>query len=91
VRISLSGRVGSLRFFRTDPDGDGRGPIELIDLAGTLPNPLRPRADLSIVVTRARTSTDRGTVAIRAITGSGLRSIVAPKANLNREGIHLDG
>ena len=90
-RISLLGRTGSLVYYRTDPDGDGRGPIESIVLTDTLPDPLHPRAGLVIAVTKVKTSTDGGTVGLGSITGSGLRYITARKANLNLEGINLDG
>jgi hypothetical protein len=91
VRIKLNGKTGSLQFFRTDVDGDGKGPIERIELTDTLPDPLRPRASLVISVVKSRTSADGGTVGLGAVTGSGLRNIVARKANLNLEGINLDG
>ncbi len=90
VTVKLNGKIGSLLFYRTDPDGDGKGPIELIELKDTLPDPLRPRASLVISVAKADKTTN-GTVGLGAITGSGLKSISARKANLNLEGIDLDG
>lgn len=90
VTVKLNGKTGSLLFYRTDPDGDGKGPIELIELKDTLPDPLRPRASLVITVAKF-SKANNGTVGLGAITGSGLKSIVAKKANLNMEGIHLDG
>jgi hypothetical protein len=89
--IKLTGKTGSLLYYRSDPDGNGRGPIELIELTDTQTDPLKPTASLFITVTKAKTSTDGGTVGLGAITGSGLASIVAPKANLNMEGIDLAG
>ena len=91
VTIKLNGKTGSMLFFRTDPDGDNRGPIELIVLTGTLPDPLKPKATLVISVAKAKTSTDGGTIGLGAITGTGLKSISARKANLNMEGINLTG
>jgi hypothetical protein len=95
VTIRLTGQTGSLQFYRTDPDGDGRGPIELIVLNGTMPDPAHPRANLVIAVAKAKTSTDGGTVQLGGITGSGLRGISARKANLTGDGIdgngYLDG
>jgi len=90
--ITLSGpKAGSLLYYRTDPDGDSRGPIELIQLTGTTPY-LQPRANvLSITVTKSLTSTDGGTVGLGAITGTPVRRIYAPKATLNLEGIDLSG
>ena len=35
--IALSGKLGTATVYLTDPDGNGRGPIELIELAGTDP------------------------------------------------------
>jgi hypothetical protein len=87
----LTGRTGSLQWFRTDPDGEGKGPIELIELAGTLPDPLKPKAGLVVAVAKAKTSTDGGTVGLGAVTGPGLKSISARKATLNLEGINLAG
>jgi uncharacterized delta-60 repeat protein len=91
VTIKLTGKTGSLQWFRTDPDGDGKGPIELVELAGTLPDPLKPKASLVVAVAKSKTTTDGGTVGLGAITGSGLKGISARKANLNLEGIHLAG
>jgi Pyruvate/2-oxoacid:ferredoxin oxidoreductase gamma subunit len=91
VKIKLGGRTGWLEAFRTDPDGNGAGPIELIMLHETLPDPLRPRASLAVKVKKSITSTDGGTVGIGAIVGPGLKAISAPKANLTMEGILLDG
>jgi probable HAF family extracellular repeat protein len=89
--IKLNGRTGSLLWFRTDPDGDGKGPIELIELTGTLPDPLKPKAALVVSVVKSKTTTDGGTVGLGAITGPGLASISARKASLNLEGINLNG
>jgi FG-GAP-like repeat/Bacterial Ig-like domain/FG-GAP repeat len=83
--------VPPLVYYRSDPDGNGRGPIELIDLTGTQPNPLKPTASLVVTVAKAKTSLDGGTVGLGAVTGSGLRSISARKANLNLGGITLNG
>lgn len=91
VKIKLKGLTGALQFFRTDPDGDGRGPIELVNLTNTLPNPLAPVAALVIKVGMSPTSTDGGTVGLGAVTGSGLKKIAAPQANLNLEGVNLSG
>jgi hypothetical protein len=91
VTVRLGGRVGTATVYLTDPDGDGKGPIELIELAGTLPDPLKPKAALVVAVAKAKTSTDGGTVGLGAITGTGLRSISARKANLDLSGIDLNG
>jgi hypothetical protein len=91
VTIRLAGKTGSLTWFRTDPDGDARGPIELIELTDTLPDPLKPKATLNIGVAKAKTSVDGGTVGLGAITGPGLKSISARRANLGGGGIHLAG
>jgi Calx-beta domain/FG-GAP-like repeat/Bacterial Ig-like domain len=90
VTIKLNGKTGSLLWFRTDPDGDGKGPIELIELTDTLPDPLKPKAVLAITVTKGSKFND-GTVNLGAITGPGLKTINARKANLNLEGIDLNG
>jgi hypothetical protein len=89
--IKLAGKTGSLVWYRTDPNGIGAGPIELIQLSNTLPDPLHPKASLVITVAKSKTSADGGTVNLGAITGPGLRSISARKANLNGNGIDLTG
>jgi hypothetical protein len=91
VTVRLGGRVGTATVYLTDPDGDGKGPIELIELAGTLPDPLKPKAALVVTVAKAKTSADGGTVGLGAITGTGLRNISARKANLDLNGINLNG
>ena len=89
--VRLGGRTGTATVYRTDPDGDGRGPIEWIELADTLPDPLRPKAALVIGVTKAKTSVDGGTIGLGAVTGTGLKSMSARRANLDGEGINLNG
>lgn len=89
--IRLASKTGTLNYFRTDPDGNGFGPIELIELSNTMPDPLRPKSALTVTVKKSPTSVDNGTVTIGAITGSGLRSINAKKSNLNLEGVYLNG
>ncbi len=92
--IKLAGKTGSLLYYRTDPDGDGRGPIDSIVLSDTLRDPLRPRASLIVSVSKFNSRTSPpgdGTVDIGAISGSGLRMISARKANLVANGVNLDG
>ena len=91
TRSNSLGKTGSLLYYRTDPDGDGKGPIELIELSGTLPDPLKPKAGLVITVAKSKSSTDGGTIGLGAITGTGLKYISARKANLNGDGIDLNG
>ena len=89
--VRLGGRQGTATVYRTDPDGNGFGPIELIHLDGTLPDPLRPRAVLTVGVTKGKFTVDGGTIGLGAVTGSGLRLIQARRANLNGDGINLNG
>jgi hypothetical protein len=89
--IRLAGKTGSLLYYRADPDGDGKGPIARIELTGTLPDPLKPRAALVVAVARSRDSADGGTVGIGGITGPGLARIAARRADLTGEGITLSG
>ena len=63
----------------------------MIELTDTLPDPLRPKAALVIGVTKGKTSVDGGTVGLGAVTGTGLKSISARRANLDGEGINLNG
>jgi Calx-beta domain/Bacterial Ig-like domain len=86
VTIKLTGG-GTLGYFLTDADGNGKGPIELIEVSGT--NPLK--SVLSVTVAKGKFSVDGGTVGLGAISGTGLKSISARKANLNLEGINING
>lgn len=90
AKITFGGPVGSASIYMTDPDGDGKGPIEWIELNGTLPDPLKPRTSLAVAVNKNKLTGD-GVVNIGAITGSGLRSIAAPRSNLTLDGINLNG
>jgi hypothetical protein len=89
VTVRLGGNVlaATATVFLTDPNGIGAGPIELIQLNGTDPT----KSNLSISVVKSKTSADGGTVNLGAITGSGLRSISARRANLVGEPIDLTG
>ena len=84
-RIKLAGRTGSLLYYRTDPDGDGKGPIELIELIGTLPDPFRPKASLAITVKKSGTSTDGGTVGPRRDYGNRPEEYFGSPGELERE------
>lgn len=88
--VAFGGAVGSASIYVTDADGDGKGPIEWIELTGTLPDPLKPRTSLAVAVSKNKLTGD-GVVDIGAITGSGLRSITARRSNLTLDGINLNG
>src|SRR5262249_22953099 len=78
---------GTLGYYLTDWDGDGKGPIELIELSDT--NPLKSVVTLNVL--KATTSTDNGRIGLGAITGTGIKTMSAGRANLNMEGINLNG
>ena len=44
VTVKLAGKVGTATYYRTDTDGKGKGPIELITIAGTEPAAGKPVA-----------------------------------------------
>jgi Bacterial Ig-like domain/Calx-beta domain/Right handed beta helix region len=87
VTVALGGKVGTATVYLTDPDGDGRGPIELIELAGTDP----AKSTLTITTKRPPNGTGDLRVSVGEITGTGLKSLTATKADLNGAGIHLNG
>jgi hypothetical protein len=95
--VRLGGKTGSATIFLTNPNGNtdtvGKsvGPIELVQLSDTLPDPLHPKATLTISVVKSKTSADGGTVKLGAIAGPGLRSISARRANLVDDGVGLNG
>ena len=61
--MKLTGKVGTATYYRTDTDGDGKGPIELIDIAGTDPLPGKPvAAALTITAAKAKGGTGDGFV-----------------------------
>jgi predicted outer membrane repeat protein len=93
VTLKLAG-PGHLAYYLYDPDGDGRGPIDWLQLTDT--NPLKSSVALS--VRKSRATTDGGRVGLGVVTGPGLRSLSANKANLvggglgvAPSGIALDG
>jgi hypothetical protein len=92
VTVKVAG-VGQLALYRSDVDGDGRGPIDRIELTGTLPDPLKPKTTVSVAVAKAKGNTgpDAGLVGLGAVTGSGLKSFSAKAATLSGGGIQLDG
>jgi hypothetical protein len=77
VRLRLAG-PGHLNYYLNDPDGDGHGPIDWLELTDT--HPLR--SAVTVAVTKARTSTDGGRVAVGTVTGPGLNALLAGRADL---------
>ncbi|HEX3150424.1 MAG TPA: choice-of-anchor Q domain-containing protein [Gemmataceae bacterium] len=92
VTIKFAG-TGELAYFLTDPDGDGKGPIELIELTDTQPDPLKPVSSVTITVAKAagNVGPDAGRVGLGAVTGSGLKSFSGKTVDLNGDGINLNG
>jgi hypothetical protein len=92
ITMKLTGKVGTLAFYRTDPDGDGKGPIELIVVSGTDPAPGKPvKAALTITTAKPKGGAGDGFVNVGAITGSTLKSITAKKSDLDGDGINMTG
>jgi hypothetical protein len=87
VTVALGGKLGTATVFLTDPDGDGRGPIELIALAGTDP----AKSTLTVTTKKQANGTGDLRVSVGAITGTGLKALTAAKADLDGAGINLTG
>jgi len=86
VTLKLTGG-GTLGYYLTDWDGDGKGPIELIELANTTPLSV---VNLSVLKATA-TTTDGGRIGLGEVTGTGVKAFNAKLANLNGPGINLNG
>jgi autotransporter-associated beta strand protein len=92
ITMKLTGKVGTATYYRTDPDGDGKGPIELIKIAGTDPASGKSvAAALTITAAKAKGGTGNGAVNVGAITGSTLKSITAKKTDIDGDGINMTG
>ncbi|HEX3150139.1 MAG TPA: Calx-beta domain-containing protein [Gemmataceae bacterium] len=76
----------TLLYYRTDPDGDTKGPIELIALGNST-----IKAGVTIKVKAPKTGGTDGRVGLGEITGVDLKSLGAKSANLNGVGIHITG
>src|SRR5262245_7259780 len=87
VTVRLAGLAGTATVYLTDPDGNGYGPIEWIDLAGT--NPVA--SILYVTVVKPRGGAGDGRSQLGEVSGDGVRAILAPKADLNGTDVLLDG
>jgi hypothetical protein len=87
VTVALGGKLGTATVYLSDPDGDGRGPIDLIELAGTDP----AKSTLTITTKKQPSGTGDLRVSVGGITGTGLKTLTATKADLNGTGINLNG
>jgi hypothetical protein len=84
VRLSGPGQVGVLV---SDPDANGKGPIERVVLAGTSSS----HSSLTISVKKAKTTQDGGRVSIDRIEGTGLKLLSARASDLVGDGVNLTG
>ncbi|HEX3151592.1 MAG TPA: Ig-like domain-containing protein [Gemmataceae bacterium] len=92
ITMKLTGKVGTATYYRTDTDGDGKGPIELIDVAGTDPAVGEAVSSmLTITTAKPKGGAGDGFVNVGAITGSTLKSITAKKSDLDGDGINMTG
>jgi subtilisin-like proprotein convertase family protein len=78
---------GTLGYYLTDPDGDGKGSLELVEISNT--NPLT--SVLTLTSKKALSTTDGGRVQLGGITGTGLKLLSAKTYDLVGTGIDLDG
>lgn len=84
ITVKLTG-PGSLGLFQTDADGDGIGPVERIQLAGTSAT----KSKLSITVTKAKTGD--GFTTVGEIVGGDLKALSAAKVNISGSGLAFHG
>ncbi|HVK08515.1 MAG TPA: choice-of-anchor Q domain-containing protein, partial [Gemmataceae bacterium] len=87
VTVQLTGKVGSATVYITDTDGDGLGPIEWIELADTD----AAMSGLAVTPKRPKGGTGDGRTTVAEVSGTGLKSLTAPKVDLIGTGIHLSG
>jgi subtilisin-like proprotein convertase family protein len=90
--VKLAGKVGTAKVYITDPDGDGKGPIELIEVAGTNPAAGKaPTATVTVTPSKPKGGTGDGFVTIGGVTGTALKSFSAPKMDLIGDGFNMTG
>ena len=88
VKVSMAGKTGTLELFRTDPDGNDQGPIELITLTGT--NPLKSMVTVTVTkAARAVNPTADGKTSIGTVVGTGLKTFTASKSDLVGLGVDV--
>ena len=86
VKLTPKTGAGSLLVYLTDPDGDGKGPIELIQLNGTT-----AKSAVSVTAKKPKDGTGDGRVGLGSVTGGDLKSLSAKGADLTGDGIRLTG
>lgn len=88
-KITLTGG-GTFRFYLHDPDGDGNGPIDRLELFNTTASSI-----LSVTTTinplLPSGTPDWNNINIGSITAPILKSISATRSHLTGEGIHVSG
>lgn len=87
-RITLTGG-GTGLYFLHDPDGDSKGPIDLIELTGS--DPLKSILTVTTTKLRGSTGPDNGKLGIGGITGQGLKTLTARTSPLTGDGINMTG
>jgi parallel beta-helix repeat protein len=87
VTVRLTGKVGTATVYITDPDGDGKGPIEWIDLAGTD----AAKSSLTVTPKKPKGGTGDGRSTLGEVSGTGLKRLTAAKTDLIGTGLHLTG
>jgi extracellular elastinolytic metalloproteinase len=84
--VKLTG-PGQMGYYLTDPDGDGKGPIELVELSGTNSK----TSVLTLGTRKMLSTTDNGRIGLVAVTGTGLKALTAKTYDLAAPGIDLTG
>ncbi|HEX3148071.1 MAG TPA: glycosyl hydrolase family 17 protein [Gemmataceae bacterium] len=87
VTVSLAGKLGTATVYLTDPDGDGKGPLELIQLAGTDVS----KSTLTISSKKPKGGAGDGRAMLAEVTGTSLKSLTAKTTDLNGPGITMSG
>jgi ELWxxDGT repeat protein len=86
VKLSPKTGAGSLLVYLADADGDGQGPIELVQLNGTT-----IKSAVSVTVKKPKGGTGDRRVELGTVTGGELKSLSAKAADLTGDGVQLTG
>jgi hypothetical protein len=87
IRVARGrGETSTMKLYLTDPDGDGKGPLELIELNGST-----VKTGITVTVKKPKGGTGNAHVTIGEVTGQDLKSFSARGDDLIGPGITLTG
>jgi hypothetical protein len=87
VTVKLAGKVGTATVFITDPDGDGKGSLELMQLAGTDAT----KSIVTITAKKAKGGSGNGRAGLAEMTGVDLKALNAATTDMVGLGITMSG